>query len=236
MATRHKFKAAPLDKGLSADWNDDHHFDPTDEVDWSTDFVNEMFDDVWDDGDCSGGGNVGASMTDNHLFADVDSGAGVGDIASMQKISGLGVGDFTNKLDLPVLTMAVKIEDPTGAGNTHEFGFFRSADTPFTANQRGIYFRIAGGKLYAVTGDGANEEANDITPAVFAINKYMVLRIEVGSTAVYFYVDDLVTYECGNTTHIPTENLTIKLSTIGIAAGANILRSDFIGLSRLRKK
>lgn len=236
MATRHKFKAAPLDKGLSSDWNDDHHFDPTDEIDWQTSFMNSPLSDVWDASQCTGGGTASASMEDNHLFAYVDSGAGVGDIASAQRKTAIGVGDFTNKLDLPVLTMAVKIEDPTGAGDTHEIGLFRSADTPFTANVRGIYFRIADGKLYAVTGDGVNEEVQDITPAVFSINKYMVLRIEVGSTAVYFYVDDLVTYKCANTTHIPTENLTFKLSSIGIAAGANILRTDFIGLTRLRKK
>jgi len=167
-------------------------------------------------------------MVSGHNFAYVKSSAGAGGLGVLR----LGAGDMTNKTDLPVATFTIKLDTIAN----EEIGFFRSADTPFTANQRGIYLRVSASKLYCVTGDGVNEEAFDITPAGFAINKYYQLRIEVHSTSVWFYIDNLVTAVQTNTNYITTDDLTFKMSSKVSGGVSQIMHMDGFGLVRLRKQ
>jgi len=229
---RHKKVVSALTQGLSADWNDDHHFDPTDEIDFSTTFCEFVLADAWNAAQTTGATAPTVSLVSGHAFLVLDSTADVGDIATVRFMLAGSAGDITNKTDLPVATFALDVATPGAAGTTHEFGFFRNADTPFTANQRGAYFRIAANVLYAVTGDGAAETTTNLG----APNQYDVYRIEFTSTQVRFYVGSLSTIDATHTANITTADLTMKLSTIGVAAGAQIMRSDFAGLTRLRKQ
>jgi len=231
MAIRHKVVKETLDKGYATEWNDDHHFDPEDEIDYYTTFMERLLTTDWDTAQTTGATIPDVSLVDNHAFLTLDSTADVGDIASIRKELEGGVADITNKLDLPVMTMAIRLVSPAGAGTTHEFGLFEDTVVPFTANQNGAYFRVVANVLYAVTGNGAAET----TTALGSPNEYGVYRVEFTSTQVRFYVDDLEAAVATHNTHITSNDLTMKLSTIGVAAGAQVLRSDFVGLTRLRK-
>lgn len=232
MVIRHKAVKATLDRGYAAEWNDDHHFDPTDEIMYHYTFIEAALVVEWDIAQSTGGGIVATGLVDNHAVMYCNSGAGVGDIASIRKELAGAVSDITDPLDLPIMTMAVDVATPGGAGTTHEFGLFRSAIAPFTANQDGAYFRVVANVLFAVTGTGAAETTTNLG----APNQYGVYRVEITSTSTIFYVDDLVNPIATHTTNQTTDNLTMKFSTIGVAAGAQILRSDFVGLVRLRKQ
>lgn len=232
MTLRHAAHKATLDRGYASEWNDDHVIDPTDEILFWTTFVEEAITVMWDIGEITGGGTVTITLTDDHAFLNCISGAGVGDIASLRKELGGAVGNITDPDDLPIMTAAVRLVSPAGAGLTHEFGLFDSATAPFTALQEGAYFRVEANVLYAVTGTGAAET----TTALGAPNEYGVYRIKILSTSVRFYADDMESAAATHTLTLPTGNLTMKLSTIGVAAGSQILRSDFCGLIRLRKQ
>ena len=231
MAIRHKVVKATLDRGYASEWNDDHHFDPEDEIDYYVTFIEQALTDDWDTAQTTGATVPTVSLVNDHAFMTLDSTVDVGDIASIRKELAGAVGNITDPDDLPVMTMTIRLVSPAGAGTTHEFGLFASATTPFTANQNGAYFRVVANVLYAVNGNGANES----TTALGSPNEYGVYRIEFTSTSIKFYVDDLENPVATHNTYITTSNLTMKLSTIGVAAGAQILRSDFVGLTRLRK-
>jgi len=221
---RHKRVVAVLDVGSHDDWNDDHHCDPTDEIDFSTDMSFIVFADHFDDTQCAGGGTAALSNTSNHVFLTMTSTAGGGGIGSARG----KYGDFCDKTDLPILTLAVDL--PTV--QAQEFGFFIHATVPFTANQAGAYFRVAGGTLYAVTGDGAAETATNLG----APSQYGVYRVEFTSTQVKFYVDDLVTPAATHTLNITASALNVKLSSAVSGGVSQIVRCDFLGLTRLRKQ
>jgi hypothetical protein len=182
----------------------------------------------WSTAQCANGGTAAVEMVSGHNFAGIKSSAGAGGLGSLS----LGTDDMTNAIDLPILSFTIKVDTILGA----EVGFFRYADTPFTADQNGAYFRFSASKIYAVTGDGADEEVVDVTPVGYAINKYYQLRIEFGSAWVKFYVDDMTTDASTNTTHLTTDDLTIKASTAVSGGVSQIIHIDGIGLVRLRKK
>jgi len=228
MTIRHKYKAAPLDKGLSSDWNDDHHIDFEDELVFSDVFFWDALSEWWDDSQSANGGTAAIDLVSGHNFVKVESSAGAGGLGVLR----LGTTDITNATDLPVATFTIK----TDTILNEEIGFFKASDTPFTANQDGAYFRISASKIYAVTGDGAGEEANDITPATFGVNKYYQLRIKFTSTTVEFYIDDLVTYVQANTTHITADDLTFKASAAVSGGVSQKLHMDGFGMTRARKK
>jgi len=228
MTIRHKAYMLPLDKGLSSDWNDDHEVDFEEELIMYDTF---LFDDLmpwWSIAQCSGGGGVGCGMSNNHNFVEIASGGGGAGLASMR----IGDSDMTNKLDLPIATFTLLTDTIDGI----ELGFFRSNDAPFTALQIGAYFRIDTSKIYAVTGDGVNEEAVDVTPPLFAIAKYYQLRIEFGSSWVKFYIDNLLVEVSTNTQYNPTDDLTFKASVKDVSGTPNLIHMDGFGLERLRKK
>lgn len=228
MTLRHKAVKATLDKGYAFEWNDDHHIDFTDELIFYDTFFYNALQGFWSTAQCAVDGTAAIAMVSGHNFLALISGTTAGSVASLR----LGTADMTNKTDLPIMTAAVKVDTILSS----ELGFFTSAGTPFTANQKGAYFRISASKLYAVTGDGAAETATDITPADFAINKYYILRVEFTSTQVKFYVDDLVTAKATHSNNITTDNLTLKLSTKVSGGVSQILHSDGVGLQRLRKQ
>ena len=228
MTTRHKFVAAPLDKGLSSDWNDDHHIDFDEELTFWDVFHYGALMAHWSTAQCAAGGTAAIDLVSGHNFVKIESSAGAGGLGCLR----LGTTDITNAADLPVATFTIK----TDTVQKEEIGFFKASDTPFTANQDGAYFRISASKIYAVTGDGAGEEANDITPATFGVNKYYQLRIKFTSTTVEFYIDDLVTYVQANTTHITADDLTFKASAAVSGGVSQKLHMDGFGMTRARKK
>ena len=228
MTLRHKAVKATLDKGLATEWNDDHQIDFTDELMFYDTFFYGALQAFWSTAQCAAGGTAAIDLVSGHNFVKVASSAGGGGLGSMR----LGTTDMTNKTDTPIATFAAKLDTIAKA----EIGFFKAGDTPFTANQDGAYFRIDANKIYAVTGDGADEEANDITPVGFVAGTYAILRIEFTATTVKFYIDNLVTAVQINTTHITTDDLTLKMST-GVSGGVSqILHADGAGLQRLRMK
>ncbi len=228
MAIRHKAVKATLDRGYASEWNDDHHVDFTDELLEVDNFVFMPFATRWSNAQCSTGTAVQA-MVAGHLWITLDSGnASDGHLGTCR----LANGDVTNKLDLPILTIAACLEDD----DKIEFGFFKNGDTPFTANQDGAYFEMDANVLYAVTGDGAAETRTAVTPAGFAVPEYHVFRIEFTSTQVKFYIDSLVTPVATHTANITPDDLTIKLSAQRVGGVQQIMRADGIGLQRLRKQ
>lgn len=228
MTIRHKAVKATLDRGYAAEWNDDHHVDFEDELLELDPIVFVEFAERWNTVQCVTG-TATQAMVSNHLWITADSGnASDNDLGTCRLIN----GDVTNKLDLPVLTMAIKLEDDQKI----EFGLFRNADTPFTANQRGAYFELDAGVLYGVTGDGAAETRTNITPAGFSVPSYFVFRLLFTSTQVKFYIDDLTNPLATHTLNIPTEDLTIKLSAKRTGGDQQIIRCDGVGLTRLRKQ
>lgn len=228
MTIRHKAYKATLDRGYAVEWNDDHHIDFTDELMEIDNFIFIPFATRWNTAQCSVG-TATQALVSNHLYITCDSGnAGDGDLGTCR----LANGDVTNKLDLAVVTMAIVLEDDEKI----EFGFFKNADTPFTANQDGAYFELDANVLYAVTGDSAAETRTDITPTPWAVPEYHVFRIEFTTTQVKFYIDNLATPLATHTTNITPDDLTIKLSAKRTGGVQQIIRMDGCGLQRLRNQ
>jgi hypothetical protein len=224
MTLRHKAIKATLDKGYASEWNDDHEIDFTDELDFFDTFWYDSLAAWWSNAQCANGGTAAIAMVNHHNFAVLTSTNAAGGIGSMR----LGTADMTNKSDLPTAHFAINI----GTTGQHEFGFFRSADTPFTANQSGAYFRIVNNVLYAVTGNGTAETTTELGPP----ETYNVYWIEFTSTSVKFYVGGRTAPVATHTTNIPTDDMTIKLSAKVYGGVSQVLRTDGVGIRRLRKK
>jgi len=223
MTLRHKAYKTALSTGLASEWNDDHWADFRDELlaEWTfpahnipAEFTNAV----------TGSATVDVGMANNHNSMNLLTGATSSSVASLK----LGDTDTTNKLDLPIFTSTIKLE----SNDLAEFGFFVYANTPFTANQKGAYFRISGGKLYAVTGTGAAETATEIGN----LTTYGQYKIEFTSIDVRFYLDDLITPVATHTTTIPTEDITLKVSLKTQTTTPRILRMDGLALMRLREQ
>lgn len=226
MSIRHKAVKEALDKGRSSEWNDDHKIDFTDQLTFYDTFIYRPA--VFVDSSCwyvltSGGAGINIGMVDNHLYCNLTSGVNAGANVFID----LGGIEITNKLDLPKATFSIRLSTT----KRHEFGFLRHVDTPFTANQRGAYFRVENDVLFAVTGDGTAETPTDLGFP----NEYGVYRIEFTSTTVDFYVDDMTTKKASHVNNIPSEDFTIRLTTKTYDTTSQILRTDGVGLERGRK-
>lgn len=232
MAIRHKAYKATLDRGYSSEWNDDHHLNPSEEIMDFTTFIDRAYTVTWNAAQNTSAVLPIVSITNNHAFMYLNSGAVMALKGSIRYMLAGIVGDITNLLDLPVLTMSIRLDSIGAVGTTHEFGFFVNATAPFTVNQQGAYFRVVNNVLYAVTGTGAAETT---TPLPIP-NQYGIYRIEFLSDRVKFYIDDLINPVASHLLNLPVADLTIKLSCQTVAAGAQVLRSDFVGLQRLRKQ
>ena len=211
MGTRHKAIKNVLEVGTHEEWNDDHIVDFSDELDYEYSPISTPVANVWDTAQTAGGSAPVVALTDHHVSVYFTTGATTDQTSSMRHEMATQASDITYIDDAPILTCAVWLDAYHTVGNVAEWGLIPYATALFTANQDGAYFRIEGNKLYAVTGDGANETATDITP-VLGIPEYGVYKIEVGSANVKFYVDDMEDPAATNTTNLPNNDLTIKFS------------------------
>jgi hypothetical protein len=223
MTIRHKAVKTSLSTGYASEWNDDHHIDFTNELTECWTFSSTNLDDDFTTS-TSGTASISVGMSNNHNFLNLTTGTTANSVASVR----LGNNDVTNKLDTPIFTTALKLESVDLA----EFGFFTFAGSPFTANQKGAYFRIVSGILYAVTGNGTTEQTTNLG----AISQYEQYKIEFTSTQVRFYVGDLMAIDATHTQSIPSDNLTLKINIKNQDTTNRILRVDGLALTRLRKK
>ena len=233
MAQRHKAIKATLDVGTSAEWNDDHEVDFSDELDFEYSPLNQLVADIFDTAQTSGGSAPVVAFTDHHTGVAFVTGATTGKVSSMRLMLNGAAANVTYVDNSPILTFALWLDAYHTAGNVAEFGLIASATALFTANQDGAYFRIDDNKLYAVCGDGAAETATDITPAG-GIPEYGVYKIELGSANAKFYVDDMETPARTETSNLPDNDLTLKFSII---SGNNVdskMYLDGVALKRNR--
>lgn len=233
---RHKAIKATLDVGRATEWNDDHIADYTDEVRHRCIFVGIPLSVEWDFTQVAGGVNPVNVFEDDHCFAYLNTGGVTGQISSMRHEFSGAAGNITSVGDAPILTTAVWLEAYHTAGLVAEFGLIRSdTATAFTANQDGAYFRIDGGLLLAVTGNGVAETTTDITP-VAGIPEYGHYRVELTDSNAKFYVDDMATALATHTTHLPNDPLTIKYSIQSQNNVDSKMYVDAAGLTRNRYK
>jgi len=235
MGLRHKAFKETLDKGYASEWNDDHIHDFTDEISHDLLFLGAAVSVNWDTAQTSGGSAPVWAITSGHAAVVLNTGATTNNVSSMrQKLSG-AVGNITHPDDLPVLTLALGIiavyDAALVANSVVEFGFQHDDDALFTQNQHFAIFRVYNGLLHAVTGDGAAETETELA----AYEEYSTYRIEILSTSVKFYVDDMVTAVATHTTHLPNADLTIKVSVRSKNNVDSTLRLDALALARLRK-
>ena len=236
MSIRHKAVVATLDRGLANQWNNDHHFDPTDEILHVCLIPGPALADHWNTIQTAGGSAPAWAMTANHAWVVLNTGGVTDQISSMRHELEAAVSNITHPNDLPVLTFSMQIvtvHDAAGVANSVvEIGFQDDTDALFTQNLHHALFRVYNGNVYAVTGDGAAETETLIA----AYNEYGVYRIEFTSTQVKFYVDDLVNAAATHTTNLPTADLTIKASVRSKNNVDSTIRLDSLAWRRLRKQ
>ena len=231
---RHKAIKQTLDTGTAVEWNDDHTCDFTDVIDIPCQFITPAITVLWDLGQTAGGNNPVLSFTDHHASALLKTGATTGQISSMRYEFNGAAGNITYVDDAPIFTSAVWLEAYHTAGLVAEFGLINSATAAaFTANQDGAYFRIEDDLLLAVTGDGAAETTEDITPTL-GIPEYGHYRIELTGSNAKFYVDDMDTAKATLTTNLPDADLTIKYSIQSQNNVDSEMYVDATGLQRNR--
>jgi len=224
MTTRHKAIKNTLDVGKASEWNDDHIEDFTLTKTETDCFLSSAVADSYDTSQTAGGGVAPVvALVDSHTSAEMDTGASDNAISSMQKMMGGTMENITSYEDNPCLTIAITLDTYPNDTECVEFGLKDSADTPFTANQSGAYFRIDNNKIYAVTGTGAAETATDVTPAL-GIPAHGVYRIILGSSNAMFYIDDMEDVVRTETATLPTGELTAVISCQNLGgAGKDVL-------------
>lgn len=233
---RHKAYKATLDRGYASEWNDDHISDFTDEVTDEDTPLGQAVTASWDTAQTSGGSApvwtlVGAAGS-GHAFVVLNTGGTTGQSSSMRHKLGGAASNITSPDDLPIMTCALDAAAVHTAGVVAEWGLFASATSPFTANQAGAFFRINNNQLYAVVGNGAAETAT----LIGAFDEYAQYRVEVLSTTIKFYVDNMTTAVAAIALTRPAVDLTMKVSVISANNVDSTLRLDAVGLQRLRKQ
>lgn len=232
MGNRHKSIKTALSVGYASEWNDDHLVDYDIRVDYEFDFLSNYFNQNWDLSQETSGTTTGPRLYDGIVDVHVVGSGTIGFIATMRKMINGSASNVTNKSQLPILNMAIELEEIQGDLKTHEFGLFKNSDTPFTSNQAGIYFRVSEGNLYSVTCDGSTEQTNDLGVAPNFGN----YRIEILSSLINFYVNNMNTPVSIHNAYFPEDDLNIKLSAIRTTSGSNELNCQALGLSVLRKQ
>jgi len=236
MTTRHKAVKATLDKGYASEWNDDHHEDPSEELTHICLVMGPAITDHFDTAQTAGGSAPVWSMTDNHAWVVLNTGATTDQVSSMRHKLNNSVSNITHPNDLPVLTLAmqvVQVHDAAGVANSVvEFGFQDDSDALFTQNLHHALFRIYNGKVHAVTGDGAAETETELAD----YNEFGVYRIEFTATQVKFYVDNLTSAAATHTTHLPAADLTLKASVRSKNNVDSTIRLEGLSLMTLRKQ
>ncbi len=235
MATRHKRIVAALDTGGSADWNDDHIADFSDEVTLYEDFITPAITTKWGVWVNAAGVAPVIAFVDHHSFVFLNSGAAQLDWSLMKYAFNGAPGNITYIDDAPIFTAAVWLEKYDAVNIIGEWGLMNNAEDPTLANKDGAYFRIDGNALLAVTGDGAAETTTDITPAT-GIPEYGHYRIELTGTNCLFYVDDMDTVAANHTANLPDSDLTIFFYADSGGVADTEMYVDGVGLSRFRYK
>jgi len=236
MSIKHKAYKETLGRGYSSEWNDDHIQDYRDHIDMDFCPITASLSSYWDLYSAGTGNDpavtlVGAAGS-AHAFVVFNTGGTTNNTSGMRKKLAGAVGNITSSADLPILTFPLQIVAVHNVGNVIEAGLLPSAAPPFTANQDGAYFRVNNNTLYAVTGDGAAETTTDLG----AFDEYAVYRVEMLSTSVRFYVNDMVTPAATHTTNIPNTTLTIMFTIRSLNNVDSTMRIDAVGLQILRKQ
>ena len=236
MAMRHKAYKATLDKGYASEWNDDHIHNFADEITDNLLVIGPAITLNWNTAQTSGGSAPAWSLVSGHAFVVLNTGATTDNISSMRHMLNNGVANITHPDDLPILTFTMDIaavHDAAGVANSVvEVGFQDDSDALFTENLHCAMFRVYNGHVFAVTGDGVDETETDCG----AYDVYAQYRIEILSSSVKFYIDDLVNAAATHTTHLPNADLTIKASVRSKNNVNSTIRLDGMGLTRLRKQ
>ena len=232
MATRHKAIKATLDVGAASEWNDDHIADFTDEITLYEDFITPAITTKWDV-TANAAGVVGViTFVDHHSCAFLNSGAAQLDWSLMKYEFNGAPGNMTHAADAPIFTSAVWLNKYDLVNIIGEWGLMNNAVAPTLANKDGAYFRVDANLLYAVTGDGAAETTTNLG----APPEYGAYKIKLQSAHCYFYIDDIETAIADHTNNLPDSDLTIKLSARNVGGNQVVLRTDAVGLKRLRYK
>lgn len=236
MAKKHKAYKSTLDKGYASEWNDNHIDDFSTELSDGLLFLGPALSTCWDTAQTAGGSAPVWALVSGHAFVVLNTGGTTDQTSSMRYMLEGGVANITHPDDLPILTTALEVaavKDAAGVANSVvEFGFQDDSDAIFTENQHCAIFRIYNGKLHAVTGDGVDETETEIAD----YDQYAHYRIEILSSSVKFYVDNMVTAAATHTTHLPDADLTVKFSVRSKDNVNSTIRVDAAALQRLRKQ
>ena len=235
MALRHKAYKTTLDRGYATEWNDDHIHDFSDELSEQLSLLGPLITHNWDTAQTSGGTAPQWSLVSGHSFVVLNTGAATDNISSMRHKLNNAVSNITHPDDLPILTTAVQVaavHNAAGVANSVvEFGFQDDSDALFTQNLHFAIFRFYNGHVFAVTGDGVAETETDLG----ARTEYAMYRIEILSSSIKFYIDDMVNAAATHTTHLPDADLTVKFSVRSKNNIDSTIRLDGVALTRLRK-
>jgi len=231
MALRHSAVKATLDRGYASEWNADHIENFATRVHFLLSPFTNAIADFWDIAQHTSGTATTVSLVNGHVLIRLKASGGAGNLAAIRLKLLNAAADMTDENAQPMIQFALDVQTPTADADTHEFGLFTTANTPFAANQDGCYFLISGGVLYAVSGDGAAETITNLG----APNQFGVYMVKHTATHDYFYVGDLVTPVATHTTHLSTSNLTVKLSCADRAGGNNYLNCQGVWMSFLRQ-
>ena len=220
---RHKAKKASLDVGYVSEWNDDHFYDFTDELEQSFSAFGSYYP-LGLYAESGTGGDWIVEMIDNHSWIRIFTGTTPDTTIKVT----IGELNHTNKLDLPSATFAMWINNTELA----EFGFIEHDEVDLVADKRGAYFRVYGNNVYAVCGDGVDETEVLIGPVV----EYSQYKIEFHSADVRFYTEDLRSIRATISTHIPTEDLQVRIAIKTTDTTDRDIKVDAFGYTRLRVK
>jgi len=235
MAQRHKAIKETLEVGTSAEWNDDHIADFSDEIILYEDFITPLITTHWDVSVNAGGVLPVITFVDHHSLVFLNSGAAQLDWSLLKYEFNGAAGNITHVDNAPILTTAVWLNKYDAVNIIGEWGLMNNAVAPTLANKDGAYFRVDAGVLYAVTGDGAAETTTDVTPAG-GISEYGHYRIELTPTNCLFYVDDMSTIAATHVANLPDSDLTIFFYADSGGVADTELYVDGVGLTRLRYK
>lgn len=230
MTLRHTSVKTTLDKGYATEWNANHEINYATRITVSSHFYGRVFTGDWDLTQETSTTATAVTIVGSHVAVRLNATGGAGNFSSMRWMLQGAASDIFGPTDLPIAYFSIDCLTPTADANTHEFGMFPSAQALFAANNEGAYFRIGNNVLYAVTGTGAAETTSNLG----APDQYAVYKIEILSTSVKFYIDDLETAVATHSTNMPTNDMTIKVCTAQRAGGSNLINMDGVGFTVLR--
>lgn len=236
MGIKHIAHKETLDHGYASEWNDDHIEDFTTRIDCFQLLRAAFLNACWDLYSAGTGNDPTVTLVggagSGHAFVVFNTGGVTNNTSGMKrKLAGVA-GNVTSPADLPIMTWTMQIVTVHTTGTVIEMGLLDNGTAPFTANQDGAYFRVHDNEIYAVTGTGAAETVTNLG----SFNEYGHYRIEILSTSVRFYIDDMQNAVATHTTNLPNSDLTLMFTIRSLNNVDSTMRMDAVGLSILRKK